>query len=94
MVATVSTSAAGGFFERDLQYSGFLTQGGEQMGFMDKLLGRGKKAAGDVTGDSSMHREGMHQEQQGMAEDRAASAEEMAQSERERAAEHEAERES
>jgi uncharacterized protein YjbJ (UPF0337 family) len=62
------------------------------MGFLDKLLGRSKKAAGDATGDSSMRREGMHQEQQAMAEDRAASAEEMAQSERERAAEHEAER--
>jgi uncharacterized protein YjbJ (UPF0337 family) len=63
------------------------------MGFLDKLLGRGKQAAGDVTGDSSMRREGMHQEQEGMAEDRAASAEEMAQAERERAAEHRAERE-
>ena len=37
------------------------------MGFMDKLLGRSKKAAGDVTGDSSMRSEGMHQEQQAMA---------------------------
>ena len=63
------------------------------MGFMDKLLGRGKKAAGDVTGDSSMRSEGMHQEQEAMAEDRAASAEQMAQEERERAAEHRAERE-
>jgi uncharacterized protein YjbJ (UPF0337 family) len=63
------------------------------MGFLDKLLGRTKKAAGDMTGDSSMRREGMHQEQEGMAEDRAASAEEMAQAERERAAEHRAERE-
>ena len=62
------------------------------MGFMDKLLGRGKKAAGDLTGDSSMHKEGMHQEQQGMAEDRAESAEDMAQAERQRAAEHRAER--
>jgi uncharacterized protein YjbJ (UPF0337 family) len=64
------------------------------MGFMDKLLGRGKKAAGDMTGDSSMQREGMHQEQQGMAEERAQSAEETAQAERESAAEHQAERES
>ena len=63
------------------------------MGFLDKLLGRTKKAAGDVTGDSSMRREGMHQEQEAMAEDRAASAEQMAQEERERAAEHEAQRE-
>lgn len=62
------------------------------MGFMDKLLGRGKKAAGDLTGDSSMRSDGMHQEQEGMAKDRAASAEEMAQAERERAAEHKAER--
>jgi uncharacterized protein YjbJ (UPF0337 family) len=64
------------------------------MGFLDRLLGRSKKAAGDMMGDSSMRHEGMHQEQEGMAEDRAASAEEMAQSERERAAEHRAERES
>jgi uncharacterized protein YjbJ (UPF0337 family) len=63
------------------------------MGFLDKLLGRTKKAAGDMTGDSSMRREGMHQEQEGMAEDRAASAEDMAQAERERAAEHRTERE-
>jgi uncharacterized protein YjbJ (UPF0337 family) len=63
------------------------------MGFLDKLLGRGKKAAGDVTGDSSMRSEGMHQEQQAMAEERAQSAEDMAQAERERAAEHQAERE-
>jgi uncharacterized protein YjbJ (UPF0337 family) len=63
------------------------------MGWLDKLLGRGKKAAGDMTGDSSMKSEGMHQEQQGMASDRAESAEQMAQEERERAAEHEAQRE-
>jgi uncharacterized protein YjbJ (UPF0337 family) len=62
------------------------------MGFLDKLLGRTKKAAGDVTGDSSMHREGMHHEQEAMAEDRAESAEQKAQAERERAAEHRAER--
>jgi uncharacterized protein YjbJ (UPF0337 family) len=62
------------------------------MGFLDRLLGRGKKTAGEMTGDSSMQSEGMHQEQQGMAEDRAQSAEEMAQAEREKAAEHQAER--
>src|SRR3954452_11710638 len=54
------------------------------MGFLDKLLGRGKKAAGDLTGDSSMRSDGMHQEQEGMASDRAESAEQMAQEERER----------
>ena len=62
------------------------------MGWLDKLLGRGKKTAGEVTGDSSMKREGMHQEQAGMASERADSAEEMAQEERERAAEHQAQR--
>jgi uncharacterized protein YjbJ (UPF0337 family) len=62
------------------------------MSFLDKLLGRGKKAAGDLTGDSSMQHEGMHQEQEGMAKERADQAEQMAQEERQRAAEHAAER--
>jgi len=63
------------------------------MGLLDKLLGRGKKAAGDVTGDASLRREGMHQEQDGAAEDRATAHEAQAQEEREAAAEHRAERE-
>lgn len=63
------------------------------MGFWDKLMGRGKKATGDVADDASLRREGMHQEQKGMAEDRAESAEEVAQEERERAAEHEIKKE-
>ena len=62
------------------------------MSFLDKLLGRSKKAAGDMTGDSSRAREGMHQEQEAMASDRADNAEEVAQKEREQAAEHHAER--
>ena len=62
------------------------------MGFLDRLMGRGKQAAGDLAGDTSMRREGMHQEQEGMAEERAESAEDMAQAERQRAAEHRAER--
>ena len=62
------------------------------MSFLDKILGRSKKAAGDLTGDDSMTRDGMHQEQQGMASERADNAEETAQQERERAAEHRAER--
>jgi uncharacterized protein YjbJ (UPF0337 family) len=64
------------------------------MGFLDKLLGRGKKAAGDLVDDPKLRREGAHQEAEGAAEDRAASAEERAQEERERAAEHHAKRES
>jgi uncharacterized protein YjbJ (UPF0337 family) len=64
------------------------------MGFLDKLLGRGKQAAGDVAGDESMRREGMHQEREGRAEDRAKTHEEHAQEAREQAAEHRGERES
>ncbi len=63
------------------------------MGIFDKLLGRGKQAAGDLAGDSSLRREGVHQEQKGMAEERAESAEAVAQTERERAAEHEVKKE-
>jgi uncharacterized protein YjbJ (UPF0337 family) len=62
------------------------------MGFLDKLLGRGKKAAGDMAGDDSMRREGMHQEQQGVAEERASAAEDKAMEAREDAAEHRAQR--
>ena len=64
------------------------------MGFLDKLLGRGKQAAGDVAGDQSMRREGVHQEKEGMAEDRASEAESDAQRAREEAAEHRAQRDS
>ena len=64
------------------------------MGFLDKLLGRGKKAAGDLTGDSSLRREGMHQEREGLADERAAQHEEMAQENREQAARERADRES
>jgi uncharacterized protein YjbJ (UPF0337 family) len=63
------------------------------MGLLDKILGRGKKAAGDVTGDSSMQREGAAQEREAAAEDRAAQHEEMAQEQREQATEAHAERE-
>jgi uncharacterized protein YjbJ (UPF0337 family) len=62
--------------------------------FLDKLLGRGKKAAGDVTGDESMREEGVHQEQAGMAEDRAEAAEDQAQAARDDAAKHRAQQDS
>ena len=64
------------------------------MGLLDKLLGRGKKAAGDVTGDSSLRREGAAQERAAAAEDRAATHEEMAQEQRDQAAQARAEQES
>ena len=61
-------------------------------GFLDRLLGRGKKAAGDLANDPSMRREGVHQEAEGSAESRAERADEMAQEARTDAAEHRAER--
>jgi uncharacterized protein YjbJ (UPF0337 family) len=63
------------------------------MGLLDRILGRTKKAAGDVKGDAQLRREGAAQEQEAVAEDAAAAHEEAAQAERERAAEHRAERE-
>jgi uncharacterized protein YjbJ (UPF0337 family) len=63
------------------------------MGFLDRLLGRGKKAAGDLANDPELHRKGEHQEREGVAEDRAELHEQRAQEERERAAEHRVERE-
>lgn len=62
------------------------------MGFLDKLLGRGKQAAGDLANDSEMRREGAHQEAEGVAESRADQAEDMAQEARTEAADHRAER--
>jgi uncharacterized protein YjbJ (UPF0337 family) len=62
------------------------------MGFLDKLLGRGKQAAGDIAGDSSLQSEGVAQEREANAEDQAAQHEELAQEHRERAAEAHAER--
>jgi uncharacterized protein YjbJ (UPF0337 family) len=63
------------------------------MGLMDKILGRGKKAAGDVMGDSSMRREGAAQERESAAEDRAAKHEELAAEQRRQAAEAHVDRE-
>ena len=63
------------------------------MGLLDKLLGRGKKAAGDVVGDASLRREGAHQEKEANLEESAARHEELASEDRTRAAEHRAERE-
>jgi uncharacterized protein YjbJ (UPF0337 family) len=63
------------------------------MGLMDKILGRGKKAAGDVMGDSSMRHEGAAQEREGAAEDRAAKHEDLAAEQRQQAAEAHVERE-
>jgi uncharacterized protein YjbJ (UPF0337 family) len=63
------------------------------MGFLDKLLGRGKKATGDMTGDSSMRAEGAAQERAANAEDRATEHEQMAQEQRDQAAQARADQE-
>jgi uncharacterized protein YjbJ (UPF0337 family) len=63
------------------------------MGFLDRLLGRGKKAAGDMMGDASMRREGAAQEREAAAEERAEQHEQMAQEQRQQAAEAHTDRE-
>jgi uncharacterized protein YjbJ (UPF0337 family) len=65
----------------------------EDMGFLDKLLGRGKKAAGDITGDASMRQKGAAQERAGAAEDRAGQYEQIAQEQRDQAAQARADQE-
>ena len=49
------------------------------MSRMDKLLGRFKKAAGDLADDSSLRREGRRQERKGEANEELARAQERAQ---------------
>ena len=44
------------------------------MSLFDKITGRAKKAAGDVTGDSSMRREGRQEERKGEEKDKLADA--------------------
>jgi uncharacterized protein YjbJ (UPF0337 family) len=39
------------------------------MGFLDKITGRAKQAAGDVTGDGSLRREGRQEERKGEAKE-------------------------
>lgn len=60
------------------------------MGLLDTILGRTKKATGDLTGNSSLHREGTHQEAAGAAEDDAADHEGAARHDHEVADEHRA----
>jgi uncharacterized protein YjbJ (UPF0337 family) len=46
------------------------------MGIIDKITGRTKKAAGDITGDPSLRREGRQEERKGEAKDELNRAEE------------------
>jgi uncharacterized protein YjbJ (UPF0337 family) len=44
------------------------------MGLLDKITGRAKKAAGDLTDDASLRREGRQEERKGEAKDELAHA--------------------
>ena len=46
------------------------------MSLIDKITGRAKKAAGDIAGDSSLHRQGRQEERKGEAKDELAHAHE------------------
>jgi uncharacterized protein YjbJ (UPF0337 family) len=46
------------------------------MSIIDKITGRAKKAAGDLTGDPSMRREGTREERKGEEKEKLAKAEE------------------
>ena len=48
------------------------------MGLLDKITGRAKKAAGDVTGDTGLRREGRQEERKGEAKDELGDAQERA----------------
>ncbi len=48
------------------------------MGLMDKITGRAKKAAGDLSDNSSLKREGRTEERKGEAKDELARAEDRA----------------
>ena len=48
------------------------------MGFLDKLTGRAKQAAGDLADDPSLRREGRREERKGEAKDELAHADEKA----------------
>jgi uncharacterized protein YjbJ (UPF0337 family) len=48
------------------------------MGFLDKLTGRAKQAAGDLADDPSLRREGRQEERKGEAKDELARADEKA----------------
>ena len=48
------------------------------MGLLDKITGRTKKAAGDITDDASLRREGRQEERKGQAKDELAGAQDRA----------------
>ena len=63
------------------------------MGWLAKLIGRGKRAAGEALDKPTLREEGRHQEEAARAPERAEDYEEKAAEERERAAREKAEQE-
>ena len=55
-----------------------LTKELTRMGILDKITGRAKKAAGEVTDDPSLRRQGRQEERKGEAKDELARTEERA----------------
>jgi len=55
------------------------------MGILDKITGRAKQAAGDITGDERLREQGLAEERKGDAKEEAAKADLRAEKERERA---------
>jgi uncharacterized protein YjbJ (UPF0337 family) len=51
---------------------------GDPMSIIDKITGRAKKAAGDVTGDGSLRAEGRREERKGEEKEKLADAQERA----------------
>ena len=56
------------------------------MGILDKITGRAKKAAGDLTDDASLRRQGRQEERKGEAKDELSNAQERADSKAEEVA--------
>lgn len=56
------------------------------MGLIDKITGRTKQAAGDLTDDASLRREGRQEERKGEAKDELAGAQDKADSKAEEVA--------
>jgi uncharacterized protein YjbJ (UPF0337 family) len=56
------------------------------MGILDKITGRTKKAAGDLTDDASLRRQGRQEERKGEAKDELSNAQERADSKAEEVA--------
>jgi uncharacterized protein YjbJ (UPF0337 family) len=55
------------------------------MGIIDKITGRAKQAAGDITGDENLRQQGVNEERKGEAREEAEKAELRAEKEREKA---------